>query len=101
MDDKLTPSAADSLQQVRQIMVDEKPVTIVRLDETIDEVRALGLFQETEIRAALMQRIARYNYVPAPAKDAYAQSMLAEFSADRMKRQMEQALKNYSRLHPE
>jgi hypothetical protein len=93
MDDKLSPCAADSLQQVRQIMVDEKPVGILRLDETINEVRALGLSEDPEIRAALLQRIARYNYVPAPAKDAYAQSVLAEFSADRIKQRMEQALK--------
>ncbi len=100
MDDKLTLCAADALQQVRQITVNEKPVGILRLDETIDEVRALGLSEDAEIRAALMQRIARYNYVPVPAEDAYAQSLLAEFYADRMKRRMEQALKNYSRLNP-
>ena len=101
MDDKLSPCAADALQQVRQIRIDEKPVGIVRLDEAIAEVRALGLTQDTEIRAALMQRIAQYNYIPASADDIYAKSVLAEFYADRMKRRMEQALKNYSRLHPE
>jgi hypothetical protein len=101
MDDKLSPCAADALQQVRQIMIDEKPVGIVRLDETITEVRALGLTQDAEIRTALMQRIARYNYIPASADDIYAKSVLAEFYADRMKQRMEQALKNYSRLHPE
>jgi len=101
MDDKLTPCAADALQQVRQIMVGEKPVGIVRLDETIEEVQALGLSHDTEIRAALMQRIARYNYIPASADDIYAKSVLAEFYADRMKRRMEQALKNYSQINPE
>lgn len=101
MDDKLSPCAADALQQVRQIMIDEKPVGILRLDETITEVRALGLTQDSDIRAALMQRIAQYNYIPASADDMYAKSVLAEFYADRMKRRMEQALKNYSRLHPE
>jgi hypothetical protein len=101
MDDKLSPCAADALQQVRQIMIDEKPVGILRLDETITEVRALGLTQDSDIRAALMQRIAQYNYIPASADDMYAKSVLAEFYADRMKHRMEQALKNYSRLHPE
>jgi hypothetical protein len=101
MDDKLSPCAADALQQVRQIMIDEKPVGIVRLDETITEVQALGLSQDTEIRAALMQRIARYNYIPASSDEIYAKSVLAEFYADRMKRRMEQALKNYSRLNSE
>jgi hypothetical protein len=101
MDDKHSPCAADALQQVRQIMIDEKPVGIVRLDEAITEVRALDLTHETEIRAALMQRIARYNYIPASADEVYAKSILAEFYADRMKRRMEQALKNYSRLNPE
>jgi len=101
MDDKLSPCAADALQQVRQIMIDEKPVGIVRLDDAITEVRALGLAHDSEIRAALMQRIAQYNYIPASADDIYAKSVLAEFYADRMKRRMEQALKNYSRLHPE
>ena len=101
MDDKLSPCAADALQQVRQIMIDEKPVGIVRLDDAITEVRALGLAHDSEIRAALMQCIAQYNYIPASADDIYAKSVLAEFYADRMKRRMEQALKNYSRLHPE
>jgi len=101
MDDKLSPCAADALQQVRQIMVGEKPVGIVRLDETIKEVHALGLSHDTEIRTALMQRIALYNFIPASADDLYAKSVLAEFYADRMKRRMEQALKNYSQLNPE
>jgi hypothetical protein len=101
MDDKLTPCAADALQQVRQIMVDKKPVGIVRLDETISEVRVLGLSQDTEIKAALMPRIARYNYIPPSAGDDYAKSVLAEFYADRMKRRMEKALENYSQLHAE
>jgi hypothetical protein len=100
MDDKLTPCAADALQQVRQIMVDEKLVGIVRLDETINEVRALGLSQDTEIKDALMQRIARYNYIPPSAGDDYAKSALAEFYADLMKRRMVKALENYSQLNP-
>ncbi|MDD4137792.1 MAG: arsenate reductase ArsC, partial [Methanoregula sp.] len=98
MDDKLTPCAADALQQVRQIRVDGKPVGIVRLDETINEVLALNLSQETEICAALMQRITRHNYIPDSAGDAYAKSLLAEFYAGRMKQRMAQALKNYSRI---
>ena len=101
MDDKLAPCAADALQQVRQIMVDEKPVGIVRLDEMINEVRLLGLSQETEIKAALIQRIEQYNYIPPSAHDGYAKSVLAEFYAERMKRRMEGALEHYSQLHPE
>ncbi len=62
-------------------MVDEKPVGIVRLDETIDEVRALGLSQDAGIHAALMQRISQYNYIPSSAGDAYAQAVPVEFYA--------------------
>jgi|WetSurMetagenome_2_1015567.scaffolds.fasta_scaffold36655_1 hypothetical protein len=98
MDNNLSPCAADALQQVRQIMVDEKPVGIVRLDETIHEVQDLGLSGEDEIRAALMDRIAKDNFIPVPAADAYARSIVAEFYADRMKQRMEQAIKNYSQL---
>jgi hypothetical protein len=101
MDDKLSPCAADALRQVRQIMVDERAVGIVRLDETIHEVQALGLSGEADIRAALMQRIAQYNYIPATAAGAYARAIVAEFYADRMKQRMEQALKNYSRMKKE
>jgi hypothetical protein len=101
MDDKLSPCAADALQQVRQISIDGKPVGIVRLDETIREVRALGLSGEDEIRTALMQRIAEHNYIPAPAADAYARSVVAQFYADRIKQRMEQALKNYSQFSKE
>jgi hypothetical protein len=101
MDDKLSPCAADALQQVRQITVDGKQVGIVRLDETIRDVQALGLPGEDEIRTALMQRIAACNYIPAPAADAYARSIVAEFYASRIKQRMEQALKNYSQFNKE
>jgi predicted transcriptional regulator len=100
MNDKLSPCAADNLQrQSRQIVIDDKPVGIVRLDEVLSEVRALGLSQETEIRAALVQRVAEFNYIPPSAGEAYATSLLAEFYAERMTQRMQQALKNYSRMN--
>ena len=98
MNDKLSPCAADALSRVRQIGIDGQKVGIIRLDESISEVIALDLTREDEIRSALMERIAQHNYIPPPASEAYAKSLMAEFYADRMKRRMELALKNYSSM---
>lgn len=98
MNDKLTPCATDALSWVRQIGIDGQKVGITRLDESITEVMALDLTGDDEIRLALMQRITRHNYIPPAAGEAYAKSLMAEFYADRMKRRMEQALKNYSTM---
>ena len=101
MDDKISPCADDALQrQVRQIVIDDKPVGIVWLDEAIREVQALGLSSDAEIKTALMQRIAEHNDIPPSASEAYASSLAAEFYAERMKMRMQQGIKNYSRMHP-
>jgi hypothetical protein len=101
MNDKLSPCAADALSQVRQIGIDGQKVGIIRLDESISEVNALDLTADNEIRSALLERIAQHNYIPPAAGEAYAKSLMAEFYADRMKRRMQQALKNYSTMDKE
>lgn len=58
MNAKLSPFAADALSQVRQIAIDGQKVGIIRLDESISEVMALNLTADTDIQAALLQRIA-------------------------------------------
>ena len=50
MDDTLALCTAETPQQVQQIVVDKEPVGIVRLDETINDVRVLGLSQDTDPR---------------------------------------------------
>ena len=101
MNDRLSPCAADALSRVRQIEMDGRKVGIIRLDESISEVMTLDLTGDADIQSALLQRIAQDNYIPPSAMEAYARSLMAEFYADRMKRRMELALKNYSRLDGE
>ncbi len=51
------------------------------LDESICEVREVGLTGEREIREALMKRVKIYNYIPPGVADAYAEAIMKEYHA--------------------
>ena len=80
MADKLC-CAADALRRIRQINVNGIPTGIIMLDESICEVREVGLTGEREIREALMKRVKIYNYIPPGVAEAYAEAIMKEYHA--------------------
>lgn len=73
--------AVPSGPEIRTIMVDGKATGIDCLDRIVEEVIALGLVREDEIRAALLERVKAFNYVPTKKAGAYAEALMAEYRA--------------------
>jgi hypothetical protein len=51
------------------------------LDESIREVRELGLTDEREVREALMKQVKIYNYIPPGVQEAYTEAIMREYHA--------------------
>ena len=100
-EDTLTPCAADSMSDVRQVDINGKRVGILSLDAAIAEVEALGMHDDAAIATALMERITAQNYVPEALSCAYAKAVVAEYYAVLMKNRMQKALKNFERMNNE
>jgi hypothetical protein len=81
MKEKIPCCAADALRRIRQINVNGIPTGITMLDESIDEVKELGLTDEREAREVLMKKITVYNYVPPGVQEAYTEAIMREFHA--------------------
>jgi len=75
--------AADALRRIRQVNVNGIPTGITMLDESISEVREAGLTNEREAREALMKQIRIYNYFPPGVQEAYTESIMREYHANR------------------
>jgi len=71
--------AADALRRIRQIDVNGILTGISMLDESISEVRGLGLSDDRGIREALVKRVKIYNYIPPAAAEAYADAIMREY----------------------
>ncbi|MCX6685852.1 MAG: hypothetical protein NTV10_04305 [Methanoregula sp.] len=71
--------AAEALRRIRQIDVNDITTGISMLDESIDEVKGLGLSDERAIREALVKRVKIYNYIPPAAAEAYADAIVREY----------------------
>ena len=98
MNDKRSPCAANAIFLIRQIGINGKMAGIIRLDESIREVMALNPGGDDTIRSALLQCVARNNYIPPGVCDTYADSLMAVFSAEFLKQQMDPAFHNSSAL---
>lgn len=64
---------------IRTILVDGKETGIDHLDRVLDDVIALNLSCEEEIREELLRRVRAFNYVPTKKTDAYAAALMAEY----------------------
>jgi len=71
--------AADALRRIRQIDVNGIATGISMLDESISEVKGLGLSDDRGIREALLKRVKIYNYIPPAAAEAYADAIMREY----------------------
>ncbi|WOF16885.1 NAC family transcription factor [Methanoplanus sp. FWC-SCC4] len=66
-------------REIRQIMVDGKPVGISRLDFIIDEVLKIGEMSEQDAKEELMKRACQFNYIPTKKKESYADALFSEY----------------------
>lgn len=64
---------------VRIIMVDGDQVGIIGLDETLAQVRSLGLTDEERIKEELLERVKRQNYVPPGQEPYYREALWREY----------------------
>ncbi len=70
-----------SQDDVTQVKINRQFVGLIGLKEIIEEMA--GTFADrsgSEVRAELVRRVSKRNYVPGPAKDAYAEALLREFN---------------------
>jgi hypothetical protein len=77
--DHHSPCAADALFGIMPVLVNGKPVGIIRLCDAIDDVRSLGLAYDDEIKIALLERVEQNNYIPEALRTGYADALLAEY----------------------
>jgi hypothetical protein len=83
--DSRSPCAADALFSVTPLTVNGKTVGVLRLCDTIAEVRQLELREDKRIREALIECVEYSNFIPHPLRDAYADALLAYYRATEKK----------------
>jgi hypothetical protein len=64
--------------RVKQIIINERLIGIVGLDDAIKKILLQG-GRDEEIKNSLLKEISANNYVPPSAQDAYASALLREF----------------------
>jgi hypothetical protein len=81
MDDERVPCCMlDAARRVERIRLsDGHEVGLSGLKQALEEVLALGLEDEAEIKKELLKRIKACNYVPGKAEDEYATALLKRF----------------------
>ncbi|MBN1165558.1 MAG: NAC family transcription factor [Methanospirillaceae archaeon] len=71
---------------VGTIEIDGKPTGINQLLFILDEVRALNLQNDADIRIELVKRAGILNYIPTKMKEKYANALLCAFREQEKKR---------------
>ena len=72
--------AADAMRRVKPVDVNGATVGPRLLDLVFCRGAALGLTDESAVRAELLKRVKVYNYVPPPAAEAYAGAVHREYA---------------------
>jgi len=66
---------------VTQIRVNEQSVGLIGLKQVMEEMAAEWAHRlESDVRAELIRRVSRKNYIPEHAKDAYGEALLRELN---------------------
>ncbi|MDD1678873.1 MAG: NAC family transcription factor [Methanomicrobiales archaeon] len=65
--------------QIRKIAIEGKEIGLDQLDLVLDQVAALRLKDEVQIREELVKRVSVFNYVPTKKRDAYAAALMEEY----------------------
>lgn len=63
----------------KRLLIGEAEIGINRLDEIVEEVRAMGLEDDAAIREELLQRAKKCNYVPSRRSEEYGEALLKEY----------------------
>ena len=71
--------ASEALHHIRLIPINRIPTGITMLDECIADMKMHNLKGEPVIRAALLERVKVYNYIPPKIEDEYARALLEEY----------------------
>ncbi|MDY6838048.1 MAG: thioredoxin family protein [Thermodesulfobacteriota bacterium] len=70
-----------SQEDVTQMRVNQQSVGMIGLKQVMEEMAAEWAHRsEREVRAELMRRVSKKNYVPAASKEAYGKALLREFN---------------------
>ena len=77
--DKKPCCASEALHHILLIPINRIPTGITMLDECIADVKMHNLKREPVIRAALLERVKVYNYIPPKIEDEYARALLEEY----------------------
>jgi hypothetical protein len=78
--------AADALRRIRQVKINGLTTGITMLDECIEKVKMQDLKSESEIQAALLQRVKVYNYIPRNVEHEYARALFEEYKKSCVKK---------------
>lgn len=70
---------------IGSILVDGKPTGINQLDFIIDEVAALHLGSDSDIRNELVKRVKVLNYIPTKMTEKYADALLLVYKTQKIK----------------
>jgi hypothetical protein len=67
--------------RTKRIVIGEQEIGIERLDQILDEVRALGLADDAAVTGELLRRTKAYNYVPTKRSAEYGEALLREYKS--------------------
>ena len=73
--------AAAAVAQLRYLIVGGHRIAIAQLDEILKTAEAASSGGENAVRNELLRLVKIYNYVPAPAENAYEDALFAEYLA--------------------
>lgn len=77
------PEENMSEDSVQQVMINNRLIGIVGLDAAIAKAKArCADISDTEISDFLIAAVADHNYIPTPAREAYAKALLRQFKIE-------------------
>lgn len=65
--------------EITQVWIGDRRVGLMGLNEAFAEVRALGLTDDEAIKAEIIRRVGRANYIPAEVETEYGRAFLLEY----------------------
>ena len=63
----------------KRVLIDGKEPGIDHLDWIFDEVKKLGITNDTQLAEEILKRVQQFNYVPTKKTDVYAAGLVAAY----------------------
>ncbi|MFA6333316.1 MAG: NAC family transcription factor [Methanoregula sp.] len=63
----------------KRVLIDGKETGIDHLDWIFDEVKKLGITNDTQLAEEILKRVQQFNYVPTKKTDVYAAGLVAAY----------------------